>query len=56
MGFGERAEDYIGEGLGKSDGVDEGGDGELVFARGDLGFARVCKNAIDASGMKLLLL
>ena len=56
MGFGERAEDYIGEGLGKGDGVDEGCDGELVFARSDLGLARVRKNAIDASSMKLLLL
>ena len=56
LGFGERAEDYVGEGLGEGDGVDEGGDGEDVFARHDWGLARVLKNAVDASGMKLLLL
>ena len=56
LGFGERAEDYIGEGLSESDGIEEGGDGEHVFARRDWGFARVHENAINASGMKLLLL
>ncbi len=56
LGFGERAEDYVGEGLGEGDGIDEGGDGEHVFARRDWGLARVLKNAVDTSGVKLLLL
>ena len=56
MGFGERAEDYIGESLGEGDGLEEGGDGEYVFARRNWGFARVLEYAIDASGVKLLLL
>ena len=56
LGFGERAQDYVGEGLGEGDGVGEGGDREHVFARHDWGFARVLENAVDASGVKLLLL
>ena len=56
LGFLERAEDYVGEGLGEGDGIHEGGNGEHVLAWRDCHLARVCKNAVDASGMKLLLL
>ena len=56
LGFGERAENYVGEGLGEGDGIEEGSDGEYVFARRNWSFARVLEYAIDASGVKLLLL
>ena len=56
LGSGERAENYVGEGLGEGDGLEESCDGEHVFARHDWGFARVLEDAIDAGGMKLLLL
>ena len=56
LGFGERAQDYVGEGLGKDYGFDEGCDWEHVFARLDCGLAGGFENAVHTCGMQFLLL
>lgn len=56
LGFGKRAEDYVGECLGQSDGGGEGADGELVAAGGDGGVVGGCEDAVYAEGVQFFLL
>jgi len=56
LGFGECAEDYVGEGLGEGDGLGEVGDGKLVFARRDGGLAAGHEDAVYARCVKFFLL
>ena len=48
LGFRERAEDDVGEGLGEGDGLEEGADGELVLAGFDGGVVGGCEDAVYA--------
>ncbi len=56
LSFWECAENDIGEGLGEGDGLDEVGDGELVFTRLDGGLVGACEDAVHTCSMQLLLL
>ena len=56
LGFGEGAEDDVGECLGEGDGLGEVGDGELVFAGLDGAVVGTCEDAVDAQGVQFFLL
>lgn len=56
LGFGKGAENDVGEGLGEGNGLNEVGDGELVFTRLDGGLVGACENAVYTCSMQLLLL
>ena len=56
LGFGERSENDVGEGLGEGDGLSEGGHGELVLAGFDRGLVGIHEDAVNTQGMQFLLL
>lgn len=56
LGFGQGAEDYVGECLGEGDGLGEVGDGELIFAGLDGGVVGACEDAVYAQGVQFFLL
>ena len=56
LGFGQGAEDDVGEGLGEGDGLDEAGDGELILAGLDGGLVGAHEDTVYAQGMQFLLL
>ena len=51
LGFGQGAENDVGECLGERDGFEEGGDREVVFAGRDGGLLGALEDTVHAEGM-----